>query len=138
LRLLRLKKGTGRDIECELVQTTIRSKDLLCEAVSYTWGLDFKADAIRIHGKKLPVTFNLSLTPGDLRNPETDRILWIDAICINQQDESEKGHQVQRMKEIVGTTAPQLCSGRRRATQLPCDPAMSHDFRWRQPKHHRR
>jgi hypothetical protein len=34
--------------------------------------------------------------------------------------------------------APQLCSGRRRATQLPCDLAMSHDCQWRQPKHHHR
>jgi hypothetical protein len=38
----------------------------------------------------------------------------------------------------VGTMAPQLCSGRRRATQLPCDPAMSNDCWWRQPKHHHR
>jgi hypothetical protein len=38
----------------------------------------------------------------------------------------------------IETMAPQLCSGRRRATQLPCDLAMSHDCRWRQPKHHHR
>jgi hypothetical protein len=31
----------------------------------------------------------------------------------------------------VGTMARQLCSGRRRATQLPCGLAMSHDCRWR-------
>jgi hypothetical protein len=41
-------------------------------------------------------------------------------------------------KDNVGTMAPQLCNGRRRATQLPCDLGMSHDYRWQQPKHHHR
>jgi hypothetical protein len=31
---------------------------------------------------------------------------------------------------VVGTMVPQLCSGRRRATQLPCGLAMSHECRW--------
>jgi hypothetical protein len=39
---------------------------------------------------------------------------------------------------VVETMARQLCSGGRRATQLPCDPAMSHDCRWRQLKYHHR
>jgi hypothetical protein len=28
------------------------------------------------------------------------RLFWIDQICINQEDETEKGHQVQFMGEI--------------------------------------
>jgi hypothetical protein len=29
-----------------------------------------------------------------------ERVLWIDAICINQQDDEEKAHQVQMMRQI--------------------------------------
>jgi hypothetical protein len=35
-----------------------------------------------------------------LRRQREDRILWIDAVCINQEDNIEKNHQVWMMKRI--------------------------------------
>lgn len=35
-----------------------------------------------------------------LRGGFVERIIWIDAICINQEDRAEKGHQVQSMAKI--------------------------------------
>jgi hypothetical protein len=35
-----------------------------------------------------------------LRHSETDRTLWVDALCINQSDLDEKGQQVSLMREI--------------------------------------
>jgi hypothetical protein len=35
-----------------------------------------------------------------LRNEDEDRILWIDAVCINQDEPNERGHQVQQMESI--------------------------------------
>jgi hypothetical protein len=35
-----------------------------------------------------------------LRQPQKERVLWIDAICINQEDIQERNSQVQMMKRI--------------------------------------
>jgi len=35
-----------------------------------------------------------------LHNTETDRTLWIDLICIDQESNAEKGFQVNRMRDI--------------------------------------
>ncbi|KAI1118674.1 ankyrin repeat-containing domain protein [Nemania sp. NC0429] len=102
LRLLRLRGGTGRQIQCELIPTTL-DDGLPYEGVSYTWGPNFKAATVDIDGRRLPITFNLNLILHDLRRPETDRILWVDAICIDQSNEVEKAHQVQQMRDIFGS-----------------------------------
>ncbi|KAF3019733.1 hypothetical protein E8E14_009489 [Neopestalotiopsis sp. 37M] len=99
-RLLILRGGTGHDIDCEIVESTIDGNTLPYEAVSYTWGPSFTADTVNINGKKLPVTFNLSLILRDLRFADADRVIWVDAICIDQQDATEKGHQVGQMQDI--------------------------------------
>jgi Heterokaryon incompatibility protein (HET) len=33
---------------------------------------------------------------------ESPRVLWVDAVCINQNDEDEKSEQVSKMREIYG------------------------------------
>jgi hypothetical protein len=46
------------------------------------------------------VTVNLWKALSDLRLRNKIRILWADALCINQSDEKEKSAQVQMMGEI--------------------------------------
>ncbi|KAL8645808.1 MAG: hypothetical protein Q9226_007132 [Calogaya cf. arnoldii] len=48
----------------------------------------------------LDVTRNLTVALQHLRYKKEPRILWVDAICINQQDAQERSAQVQRMGEI--------------------------------------
>jgi hypothetical protein len=43
---------------------------------------------------------NLHAALSHLRDPFIERILWIDAICINQEDNEEKGRQVRLMAKI--------------------------------------
>ncbi|KAM7211457.1 HET domain containing protein [Rhypophila decipiens] len=81
-------------------------------AVSYTWGDATLTHEINISGKSLKVTKSLYCAIHDifpvmgalfrLSNPQyNDEIpLWIDGICINQSDNSEKGAQVAMMGEI--------------------------------------
>jgi len=45
-------------------------------------------------------TQNLAAALVDLRYPAEPRVLWIDAICINQKDKSERSSQVARMADI--------------------------------------
>ncbi|KAJ2988036.1 hypothetical protein NUW58_g4187 [Xylaria curta] len=99
-RLVRLQKDSGIMIECELIHTTLDDNVIPYEAVSYTWGTLDRTRNIFIDGDMLHVTSNLSRLLRDLRSCDIDRYLWIDAICINQDDDLERGHQVQRMKHI--------------------------------------
>ncbi|KAI1456553.1 ankyrin repeat-containing domain protein [Annulohypoxylon moriforme] len=99
-RLVRLEKGTWDEIKCEIIQSTLNEEVIPYEAVSYRWGSSVKAKSIIVQGGRLGVTSNLYRILRDLRYRDEDRYLWIDAICINQEDVKERGHQVRRMKDI--------------------------------------
>lgn len=82
------------------------------EALSWCWGQEVKDRAIRIQqgGKyyRLAVTRDLTLALKYLRHPHEERILWIDALCINQANHEERNHQVQMMARIY-SGAKQAC-----------------------------
>lgn len=54
---------------------------------------------IQVDGKTFQATENLEMALRKLRC-QVARTLWVNAICINQQDDVEKSHQVRRMKQI--------------------------------------
>ncbi|KIM99672.1 hypothetical protein OIDMADRAFT_125843, partial [Oidiodendron maius Zn] len=71
------------------------------EAVSYAWGEPKYTDRLIVDdGSYLCITPSLGILLKAVRLPSSERKLWIDAICINQQDEKEKSYQVQHMAEI--------------------------------------
>ncbi|PON27417.1 hypothetical protein TGAM01_v203798 [Trichoderma gamsii] len=103
IRLVRLLPGAGSDtITCELFQAFLNQEDDIVpyEALSYTWGSAEAPNHIIVNGKILTITKNLHQALQQLRDKVQDRILWMDAICINQGNEKERGHQVQQMGEI--------------------------------------
>jgi hypothetical protein len=74
------------------------------EALSYTWGspespVDILVNQAMDQGT-LSVTRNLGEALLYLRYEDKPRILWIDAICVNQQDLDERSQQVKRMADI--------------------------------------
>ena len=72
------------------------------EALSYEWGDPPTIHTITVNNTPVPVTDNLFHALSHLRPPPTGtpRTLWIDAICINQDDLSERNHQVQQMTMV--------------------------------------
>ncbi|KAK1775287.1 ankyrin repeat-containing domain protein [Copromyces sp. CBS 386.78] len=103
MRLLRLLPSENENaaIHCELFCTALDSKGTrLYEALSYVWGSEDKPCSILINGYNLAVGENLHAALLHLRDHSIPRTIWIDAICINQEDEEEKGHQVQSMAKI--------------------------------------
>jgi hypothetical protein len=70
------------------------------EALSYTWGCLADTEKIEINGRHFRVTRNLRLALQHLRRKNEVRILWVDAICINQMDYDEKSEQVGKMDKI--------------------------------------
>ena len=71
------------------------------EALSYTWGFQEDLDTIYIEqnsgASTLHVTSSLVLALRYLRYSDRPRTLWVDAICINQQDEVERNSQVSQI-----------------------------------------
>ena len=71
------------------------------EALSYAWGdTNSLSSSIEFPKGSLQITNNLDVALRQLRSETEKRTLWIDAICINQRDDTEKGHQITLMGEI--------------------------------------
>jgi ankyrin repeat protein len=102
LRLVRLCKSSSGDIECELFDAWLyQNEDIIpYEALSYTWGSTRKLHEITMNGRKMNITENLYIALWYLRYSYEDRILWVDALCIDQDNEKERGHQVNQMGKI--------------------------------------
>lgn len=108
IRLLRLmpyaNEGTERtEVQCELFEYSLQDLDKrthLYEALSYTWGGKEKPCSIIIKKQNLSITANLYVALLRLRDRFLERIIWIDAICINQESKEEQGQQVQLMAMI--------------------------------------
>jgi hypothetical protein len=94
--------GTDQDgnINLSVQNTTLgRSKFV---ALSYCWGVEPASHKININGHQLRVRPNLHSflkhTAKSLRRAD----IWIDALCIDQQNKSEKSRQIPLMGEIYG------------------------------------
>ncbi|PMD52529.1 HET-domain-containing protein [Hyaloscypha bicolor E] len=88
----------GEVIRCNLISESLDS-DLHYEAVSYTWGEPVNEAEIIVNFVALPVRKNLWEALRHLRATER-RTLWIDAVCINQQNVPERNAQVKMMRQI--------------------------------------
>jgi hypothetical protein len=102
IRVVILKPGTkSAPIECELehVPTSKESKPSY-KALSYTWGSPEIRKTIRLQGITVQVRENLWQALYHIRSPYTSLRLWVDTICINQDDIPERNEQVSRMGTI--------------------------------------
>ena len=105
LRLLPPAAGDPSHVECKISTFPLLESGTAhhYEAVSYVWGSPDDrqtAPSILVNGHDMKVTSNLLAALFHLRDDFVERILWIDALCINQKDDVEKGQQVQSMVKI--------------------------------------
>lgn len=101
IRVLVLYPGEkGSPIKCSLQHSDLRSKKPEFEALSYVWGSPTVTNEITCDNRKRKVGRNLYDALERLRLPDKDRVLWIDALCINQSDNMEKTQQVRIMGNI--------------------------------------
>ncbi|KAH8792160.1 heterokaryon incompatibility protein-domain-containing protein [Hyaloscypha sp. PMI_1271] len=122
LRLIRLLPGPiSAEVEIEIFHAQRSSK---YEALSYVWGPPERTDVAlvrkpvkalsklvryvnrskrREHSEPsatIGITDNLAVALRHLRDPNKSRILWVDAICINQDDLAERSAEVLEMGSI--------------------------------------
>lgn len=91
-------------IHCSLRKASLED-DPEYNALSYVWGDPRETRPILIDGKPFRVTVNLEAAlrqlAVDLRQQRRSHTwLWVDAICINQTDTSERTHQVCQMSQL--------------------------------------
>jgi hypothetical protein len=78
------------------------------EALSYVWGPPEHKASIIIDGHYVSITDNLHAALYHLRFSSYPRHLWVDALCINQEDSRDKIHFLARMGQIYSQAA-QVC-----------------------------
>ena len=100
IRLLKLLPGNWTDLLVgKLYKTTTNERYM---ALSYYWGSSAESHHMQIDGQSKPIRVNLERALRTIRHCQQTKpvILWVDAICINQDDVSEKECQVAFMYEI--------------------------------------
>lgn len=95
IRLLRIlpDEDETAPIRCQLINYRLQQAGRathLYEALSYVWGDPLKSVSVYINAHCFNITANLYAALSQLRNRAFERVIWVDALCINQECEEEK------------------------------------------------
>jgi hypothetical protein len=109
IRLVVLYPGRELDdITCNIIHVNLLDKPAF-EAVSYTWATisgDISLSGnVCCGGKRIAITLNCESMLRCLRRQGRNRILWVDAISIDQQNTLERNHQVRLMASIYSNAS---------------------------------
>jgi hypothetical protein len=136
IRLLKLRSAVGMEagVACSLEYASlINPPDYI--ALSYCWGNATKTRKIYImRWGDIEVTQNLyealvnvfhmkqsrrSKSPG--HQPRCNVLLWVDALCINQEDPVERSQQVRQMRQIYSRASEVV-------SWIPCGSEQAVDY----------
>jgi hypothetical protein len=90
--------ATVSDTEGIVIERDRKSVEYI--ALSYTWGRPELSESLICNGKNRPISSSNAAALNAIRNHTAPTYIWIDAICINQEDAQEKSAQVARMLNI--------------------------------------
>ncbi|KAK2595337.1 hypothetical protein QQS21_006937 [Conoideocrella luteorostrata] len=90
--------GNASPVRCTLERVSLHDAPTYT-ALSYTWGAPNETRPVVVNGHRFNATTNLYWALRRLRAIGKTSI-WIDAICINQNDREEKSQQLPRMRSI--------------------------------------
>jgi len=102
IRLLQLADPNDgiEQVTCRL-ETVWLGDWSMFDALSYAWGSTENLATMKANGEALAVTRNLYDALSSFRATRAlTGFIWIDAICINQDSDAERSHQVTLTKEI--------------------------------------
>jgi hypothetical protein len=101
-RFARLLPGANNDeiqiqLEIQVLGLEHNSTVPQWEALSWLWGAYGDFRTILVNGQMFEITRNLFIALSHLRQRKRERLLWIDALCINQDDVVERSNQISKM-----------------------------------------
>jgi hypothetical protein len=102
IRLVQIHAGDSTaNLACNIIQTKLDEAPPY-EAISYTWGSTEHLQTIPCgpEGGNIAVTQNCESVLRRLRDPNSPRLVWIDAICIDQGNIGERNAQMAIMSQI--------------------------------------
>ena len=100
IRICIVHRGSrGDPIDCT-IRVPSREEESEYEAVSYVWTDEADTQSISCNGFRMPVRPNMWNALNHLRQIDRPRTLWFDRLCIDQENEVEKGKQVAMMDKI--------------------------------------
>jgi hypothetical protein len=99
LLLLQPSKDPEAQVQSCLKKVSLNDNPAF-EALSYAWGDSTVVESILLDDQVFKVTFSAWSALKALRYEDRPRILWIDAICINQDNLDERASQVKLMGTI--------------------------------------
>ncbi|ERF76727.1 hypothetical protein EPUS_02266 [Endocarpon pusillum Z07020] len=108
IRLVSLQYDIESAIHCRL---DVVNADPLADlypkyvAISYVWGDGSDLVPLSLNGRRRMVSRNLHIALQYFKRMRFRNWLWIDALCINQEDQAEKSHQIMRMRSIYERAA---------------------------------
>jgi hypothetical protein len=107
IRLLILEPGSGDSILCCTLKHAFldSSTPPRYETISYVCGDQTIKAPINLHSSEVEVPATSEAALRRMRRRDRPRTLWIDAICINEADIDERGHQVGIMFDIYSKTS---------------------------------
>lgn len=99
IRLVRILPQRKTMIRCEIVHASLANPPPYV-AVSYAWGDSGDTRRIEVEGSPVPVSVSLHGALQALRKRDVPTMVWVDALCIDQQNKAERMQQVQLMTSI--------------------------------------
>jgi Heterokaryon incompatibility protein (HET) len=100
IRLLFLSPGeAGTDLQGAIFHTSLEYAGQY-NALSYIWGDTKRPHILQTPNGVIPITVSLYSALQRLRLKGQPITLWVDAVCINQDDSEEKSQQVRLMPRI--------------------------------------
>lgn len=81
-----LEEGTTHSSVRSIIQTFGQAESRSYETISYCWGDAKKLATITANGRALPVPISSFSALRRVRLIDSFRTVWIDAVCINQND----------------------------------------------------
>ncbi|KAF2474923.1 uncharacterized protein BDR25DRAFT_255455 [Lindgomyces ingoldianus] len=100
IRLLYLVPGCDHDDLRGAIFHNPCQYDQAYQALSYAWGSTERTELLTTPEGVLPITKSLHTALQRLRHQTDAVILWVDAICINQDDNTEKAQQIRLLPKI--------------------------------------
>lgn len=101
IRTLTILPGAHKDSLCGVLeQHQLGDPTKPYQALSYVWGSPRRREVLYLGEHRVHITRNADALLRHLRDPYVGRRVWIDGICINQRDLTERCHQLPMMHAI--------------------------------------
>ena len=111
IRVLRVQPGSHSEQVAALVEHVSLEQTPVptpYEAISYVWSVVKGTSTVSLDGEDVIVSAAAEEALKAMRYRDRERVLWIDAICINQNDLQERGRQVALMGDVYSKASQSL------------------------------